>query len=207
MDRPPRQAPRTRPNGDNGRLLDSKQCQLDETGARGNALETGHATAVAPLLPVKNMTRNTIVKTLSTLAAALFFASRVAAASADESTSHSIHQHAPAGITETFYRCLDKADSDTVASAACLTAEQNRQDKRLNGSYKALLAKLGPEARKQLVFAERAWLKLKDANGTFENAIYGNEIMSNLELTQNEVFYTCARANSLEKYLDIVDTQ
>ena len=144
------------------------------------------------------------MKTLSALAAVVTLAASAAFASAVGGTSQIIRQHAPAGISEAFYQCIDKADSDTVASAACLAAEQDKQDKRLNTNYKALMAKLGPEAKKELVLAERAWLKFKEANGTFENAIYGDEIVSNLELTQNEVFYICVRADTLKKYLDIV---
>ena len=137
------------------------------------------------------------MKSLCALTAVLVLASYATAVTAEESTSQIIRQHAPAGITETFYRCIDKAD--TVASAACLTAEQDRQDKRLNANYKALLAKLTPEQKNQLVIAERAWLKFKETNGTFENAIWGDEIMSNLELTQSEVFFIGARADALEK--------
>lgn len=149
------------------------------------------------------------MKSLCAFAAVLALASYATAATAEESTSQIIRQHAPAGITETFYQCIDKADSDsdTVASAACLTAEQVRQDKRLNANYQALLAKLTPEQKKQLVTAERAWLKFKETNGTFENAIWGDETMSNLELTQNEVFSIGARADALEKYLHIVGEQ
>jgi uncharacterized protein YecT (DUF1311 family) len=147
------------------------------------------------------------MKTPNLLAAVVVLSACTAPASAFDSTSQIIRRHAPAGISETFYKCIDKADSDTVASAACLAAEQDKQDKRLNANYKALAAKLGPEAKKQLVLAERAWLKFKEDNGTFENAIYGDEIISNLELTQNEVFYICARADTLKKYLGIVDEQ
>lgn len=144
------------------------------------------------------------MKSLCVFAAALALVSYATAATAEESTSQIIRQHAPAGITETFYQCIDKADSDATASAACLTAERDRQDKRLNTNYKELLAKLTPEQKKQLVLAERAWLKFKETNGTFENAIWGDEIMSNLELTQNEVFSIGARADALKKYLHIV---
>ena len=88
------------------------------------------------------------MKSLCAFAAVLALASYATAAAAEESTSQIIRQHAPAGITETFYRCIDKADTDAVASAACLTAEQARQDKRLNANYQALLAKLTPEQKK-----------------------------------------------------------
>lgn len=143
------------------------------------------------------------MKMLSALATVLIFTCYATGARADESTSQIIRQQAPAGITEALYQCIDKADSNMVATAACLTAEKNRQDKRLNANYKALLAKLTPESKKQLVLAERAWLKFKETNGAFENTIYGDEIISNLELTQNEVFSLGARADVLEKYLDI----
>lgn len=52
-------------------------------------------------------------------------------ATGEASTSQIIRQHAPRGITEAFYQCIDKADPSTIASAACLTTEQKRQDKRL----------------------------------------------------------------------------
>jgi len=147
------------------------------------------------------------MKMLSMFAAALVLTFYATSATATDGTSQIIRQHAPTGITEAFYQCIDKADTDTAASAACLTAEHDRQDKRLNANYKALLAKLSPKAKQKLVLAERAWLKFKEANGTFENSIYGDEIISNLELTQNEVFYICARADTLKKYLDIVGDQ
>jgi uncharacterized protein YecT (DUF1311 family) len=147
------------------------------------------------------------MKTLTALVATAILIAFASPVSASDSTSQIIRQHAPAGISEVFYQCIDQADSDTVASAACLAAEQDRQDKRLNANYEKLLTKLGPEAKKKLLLAERAWLMFKETNGTFENAIYGGEIMANLELTQNEAFYICARADTLEKYLDIVGEQ
>lgn len=134
-------------------------------------------------------------------------ASHAAGAAAEESTSQIIRQHAPKGITEAFYQCLDKADSSTIASAYCLTTEQERQDKRLNANYKALLAKLNPEAKKELVLAERAWLKFQDANGALESSVYGSEIIANLEVTQNEIFRICERANALEDYLFVANLQ
>jgi hypothetical protein len=33
--------------------------------------------------------------------------------------------------------------------------------------------------------------------------MYGNEIASNLDLAQNELFFICHRANELERYLDM----
>lgn len=147
------------------------------------------------------------MKMLSTFAVALVLASHAPGVAAEERTSQVIRQHAPKGITEAFYRCIDKADSDTIASAYCLTTEQDRQDKRLNTKYKALLAKLGPEAKKELVLAERAWLKFQDATGALESSVYGSEIIDNLQVTQNEIFRICERANALDDYLFVANLQ
>lgn len=131
-------------------------------------------------------------------------AGHAAGTTAMESTSQAIKHHAPEGITAAFYACIDKADDGTIASAACLTDEEARQDKRLNVTYKALLGKLKPEEKKELIDAERAWLKFKESNGIFESSIYPNEILYNLEQSQDEIFALCARADALQKYLDVV---
>jgi uncharacterized protein YecT (DUF1311 family) len=130
-----------------------------------------------------------------------------AVAVASDSRSQTIKSHAPKGITTAFYTCVDKADSDTIAIAACLTDEQTRQDHRLNITYKALLGKLTPKAKDALVRAEREWLKFREANGEFENSLYGNEIIDNLQLTQNEMFHICERANALDTYLIVANNQ
>lgn len=123
------------------------------------------------------------------------------AAIAADSTSQVISRDAPKGISATFYTCIDEASSDTVALAACLSNEKTRQDDRLNATYMALLGKLNPKAKDGLINAERAWLKFEDTNGEFEASLYVDEIIDNLQLTQNETFHLCERANALEKYL------
>jgi uncharacterized protein YecT (DUF1311 family) len=124
-------------------------------------------------------------------------------AEAADSTSQVIRRDAPKGITNVFYTCIDKGDSDTIALGACLSDEQSRQNKRLNTTYKALLGKLNPKAKDELMNAERAWLKFQDATGPFEDALYGDETIGNLQVSQNEIFYLCERANALDKYLAV----
>jgi uncharacterized protein YecT (DUF1311 family) len=119
-------------------------------------------------------------------------------------TDQAIRRDAPKGITTVFYTCVDKAGSDNVALGACLASEKSAQDARLNTAYKSLLGKLTPKAKDDLVHAEREWLKFKDANAEFENSIYGDESVANLQLTQNEIFRICDRANALETYLGVV---
>ncbi|WP_266172184.1 lysozyme inhibitor LprI family protein [Dyella subtropica] len=145
-----------------------------------------------------------IVKTLAITFALLGYG---AGAIAAESTSQVIKHQAPRGITTTFYACIDKAGSDTVATGACLSAEKQTQDTRLNTAYKALLAKLKDKAKDELIAAERAWLDFHHKNGDFEATLYGDASVADLQVTQNEIFGLCERANALEKYLSIANDQ
>jgi uncharacterized protein YecT (DUF1311 family) len=120
-----------------------------------------------------------------------------------ESTSQVIRGMAPKGITSTFYACIDKDDSNSIAIASCLGDEKEVQDKRLNKAYRALLNKLDSKGKKNLVNAERAWLKSHDLDGQLETSVYGDELVEQLQMTQNDIFRLCERANMLEKYLDL----
>lgn len=142
-----------------------------------------------------------------TLPLALVLMVQAAVVTATDSRSQDIKRHAPPGITDAFYTCVDKADTDTNAAANCLTDEQARQDKRLNATYKALLSKLDPKAKDQLIQAERAWLKFQEANGALESSVYGSEAIGNLQVTENTIFRICERANALDDYLFVVNLQ
>jgi uncharacterized protein YecT (DUF1311 family) len=141
------------------------------------------------------------------LAFTLSLVAQAAAAAAVESRSQGIKSHAPPGISDEFYACVDRANSDTNAAANCLTEEHARQDDRLNARYTALLGKLTPKAKDELINAERAWLKFQEKNGVLESSVYGSEAVANLQVTQNEIFRICERANALDDYLFMVDLQ
>ena len=145
------------------------------------------------------------MKKFRTCAITLALLAYGAMAAAADSTSQAIKRDAPEGITATFYTCIDNAGSGTVALAACLSTEKATQDTRLNTTYKALLGKLDDKAKDKLIIAERAWLQFREKNDEFENSIYGDEIIDNLALTQNEIFSICERANALDKYLSIAN--
>lgn len=138
---------------------------------------------------------------------AMMLMAQTAAAGAIESMSQGIKAHAPPGITDTFYACVDKAGSDSTVVANCLTDEHARQDNRLNAKYTTLLGTLNPKAKDNLIHAERAWLKFQETNGVLENSIYGSEAVGNLQMTQNEIFRICERANALDDYLFVVNLQ
>jgi uncharacterized protein YecT (DUF1311 family) len=124
-----------------------------------------------------------------------------------EKTSDVIRRDAPKGISEAFYACIDKADSSHIEEAACLSAEEGLQDSRLNRVYQALLAKLEDKAKEQLVNSERAWLAFHGKTSRHESTLYGTEIIGNLQVSQNDIFRLCERANTLEVYLSLVNDQ
>ena len=65
--------------------------------------------------------------------------------------------------------CMDKSGDTTMGMIECITLENQRQDARLNQAYKAVMAELSPERKKQLLEAQRAWIKFRDANCSFYN--------------------------------------
>lgn len=122
-----------------------------------------------------------------------------------ESTAQVIKRQAPTGISDVFYGCVEKAESDDVALAACQSAEKKRQDARLNAAYKSLLSKQRGTAKDNLVRAERAWLDLHNTSKTFESSLYGSETVSSFQVMQKEIFRLCERANVLEEYFSIAN--
>lgn len=123
------------------------------------------------------------------------------AAGAVERPSDAIRRDAPKGLTETFYACTDEAKFSDIDKAYCLSQERERQDTRLNRTYQALLHKLNGAQKKDVIEAERAWLKWQDKTSAVEGALYGSEPIGNLEVTENEIFAICRQANRLEEYL------
>lgn len=143
----------------------------------------------------------------SLLSVALVSGLSAYAVSAQESTAEVVKKHAPLGITATFYACIDKAASNAVAAGACLSAEHDLQDKRLNAAYQKLVGALSERDRPYLMAAERAWIGSKDKDRALETVIYGDEQVDNLEQAQNDVFRICARANTLERYLSLMGSK
>ena len=96
------------------------------------------------------------MKTPLILLAALSIASLPLAASALE-----------AGSSKQFAACMDKSGGVTAGMIECIVTENRLQDARLNKAYKALSADLTPARKTQLLDAQRAWIKFRDANCNF----------------------------------------
>ena len=70
-------------------------------------------------------------------------------------------------LSPQFSSCMDRAGGVTQNMIDCSMAETQRQDARLNKAYKALMGSLSAERKKQLLEAQRAWLKFRDTNCGF----------------------------------------
>lgn len=64
--------------------------------------------------------------------------------------------------------CLEKAGGVTVAMIACMQAELEAQDARLNAGYRAALRALPAPRRAALTRAQRGWVAWRDAACAFE---------------------------------------
>jgi uncharacterized protein YecT (DUF1311 family) len=104
-----------------------------------------------------------------------------------------------AQLTKQFSACMDKADGVTQHMVECIDAEIKRQDARLNKAYKALVADLNPERKKQLLQAQRAWLKFRDTNCAFYYDPEGGTI-ARVQAVDCLMTMTANRATELENF-------
>ena len=102
-------------------------------------------------------------------------------------------------LTKQFSVCMDKADGVTQHMVECIDAETKRQDARLNKAYKALVADLNPERKKQLLEAQRAWLKFRDTNCAFYFDPEGGTI-ARVQAVDCLMTMTASRAKELENF-------
>ena len=92
--------------------------------------------------------------------------------------------------------CMDKASS-TASMVECIAAETKQQDARLNKAYKAAMAGLTAERKKQLQQVQRTWIKFRDANCGFYNDPAGGT-MARVEANSCVMTSTATRAHELE---------
>jgi uncharacterized protein YecT (DUF1311 family) len=72
--------------------------------------------------------------------------------------------------TSSFYAaCMEKSEGVTSAMEACIGEELELQDRRLNRSYKALMASIPDRRRADLRDAQRRWIAFRDANCGFHH--------------------------------------
>ena len=90
----------------------------------------------------------------------------------------------------------------TMAMLNCGSKELKHQDKRLNSAYKALKKNLSKSRQKELLTAQRLWIKYRDANCGFYNDPNGGTMH---RLFAQECFMdaTRSRADELKSMLSI----
>ena len=73
------------------------------------------------------------------------------------------------GLSKEYSDCVqDKAENGTWSDMlGCDSDELDRQDARLNDTYKKLMSKLSRDRKKALLKAQRAWIKFREANCDF----------------------------------------
>jgi uncharacterized protein YecT (DUF1311 family) len=102
----------------------------------------------------------------------------------------------PADAGKAYAACMDQSGGVTSAMEDCISEEFELQDRRLNRSYKALMASI-PERRPELRDAQRKWIAFRDANCGF---YYDAEGGSAARLVSKAcvVILTADRAHELE---------
>ena len=107
-----------------------------------------------------------------------------------------IAQSAENNFSKQYAECMNKSLS-TQDMIECIGSEYKKQDIKLNNAYKDLQQNLSSERKKQLLEAQRLWIKYRDANCNF---YYDPDGGSLARLSANECMLssTAQRAKELE---------
>ncbi|WP_256775210.1 MULTISPECIES: lysozyme inhibitor LprI family protein [unclassified Stenotrophomonas] len=133
---------------------------------------------------------------------ALLLAGLVASATATAATAAA--PAASKGVSASYTSCEQRAHG-AIEQAACISQEKTRQDQRLNRVYKQLQARLDAPRKAKLVAAQRAWLTSRELDGRLEAVLYDDSQPGNLQGSQTDMLRLSARADQLQRYLDLLD--
>jgi uncharacterized protein YecT (DUF1311 family) len=131
------------------------------------------------------------------LTAALVFAAAPAFVTAAQAATQNAEKSAEVKYpySATYTQCMSRPDNNTPSEAACIEAEFNLWDARLNKAYKeSLKFNAAPKAWRQ---AQRDWLKFKDSQcGALVAAPHGSGDM--LDSASCQLIMTIERTQQLE---------
>jgi uncharacterized protein YecT (DUF1311 family) len=107
------------------------------------------------------------------------------------------------GLSKEYSDCVkDKAENGTTADMLeCDADELDRQDVRLNDTYKKLMSKLSRDRKKALLKAQRAWIKFREANCDYWYDPHGGRA-ANFNGNGCRLTMTAARTKELEGMLE-----
>jgi len=87
-------------------------------------------------------------------------------------------------------------------AAECIGDERTYQDARLNRAFQQLIELLEDGDQTRAEIAQRAWIRLQEADGTFEASIFESlGSTGNFEAGSNEVLRICSRARQIDGYV------
>jgi uncharacterized protein YecT (DUF1311 family) len=100
------------------------------------------------------------------------------------------------GLSKKYLSCMNNPVS-TQDMVECMDSEYKIQDARLNNAYKLLQQNLSADRKKQLLEAQRLWIKFRDANCGFYYDPDGGS-MARLSANDCMMISTANRAKELE---------
>ena len=114
--------------------------------------------------------------------------------------STTVHAADDPQYSKEFAKCQDEADGVTPEILACNGAEWERQDKRLNKAYQALLKSLPAKKAEELRTVQRSWLTYKKAKcGFLYDSYYNTGSLDRIMASNCGLRETTWRAEELEQ--------
>jgi uncharacterized protein YecT (DUF1311 family) len=112
----------------------------------------------------------------------------------------------PAGAEEITYSaeytvCIDTTNGSLPDIIACIQAERDRWDKRLNVSYKKLMATLTADQQKKVRSAQRLWLQFLQQNCDLPFVIQGDGQLPRLNASHCDLDMLARRTVELESLI------
>lgn len=79
-------------------------------------------------------------------------------------------------LSSAYYHCIDSVDATTSSMVKCNGDELQRQDKRLNETYKRVMTTLDDRQKNELKTLQRAWMAYRDIKCSFYYSFTGGTI-------------------------------
>jgi uncharacterized protein YecT (DUF1311 family) len=105
--------------------------------------------------------------------------------------------HEP-NLSQTFKTCMDRTTGATFEMRNCIAQETERQDKRLNTAFQALIKSWTPKRQAQLRDAQRKWIAYRDAASALNIGSSGGGTIEGLQEADCHLTMTEQRAGELE---------
>ena len=103
-------------------------------------------------------------------------------------------------FSDTFHLCMDRAQGVTAEMRDCMTAEQDRLERRLNDAYRVLMSNMPDgEEKETLRNSERAWIAHRETECAFEASEQEGGTLKPVLIAGCWLKQTADRVDELEK--------